>query len=123
MPRPRRYKAIHITSFYIPVEKIEVLEKARDLAKIERITFSELIVNALHEYVERHYPGNPQIRLEPSVNPLMEPKSIKAEFIYEDLKDLMNWNIRNGLWYRKMRRLIVALSELNKVLKKPSMMR
>jgi len=117
MPRPRRYKAIRITSFYVPIEKARILEMSQELAQREGITLSELILNALGEYIERHYPSNPQISLETAQNPLTEPLTLKARFIAEDIENLLKWNIKDAHWHNKIRRKIIALAELNKRLK------
>ena len=86
MVRPRRYKSVAVTSFYYPQEASEVIEKAKELAKLEGITFSELIVKALHEYVERHYPGNPQIPLTVFTKTSPKAKTLEAKIVARDLK-------------------------------------
>jgi hypothetical protein len=66
MPRRKRYKALIIKSFYCPIESKEMIEKGEELAGTEKISFSEIIMKALAEYLHLHYPGNPQIQLNPT---------------------------------------------------------
>jgi len=47
-------------SFKESLEVDEVLRKAEELAKKDLWSFSELVYEALKEYVAKHYPGNPQ---------------------------------------------------------------
>lgn len=63
MPKPRRYEGVIVVSGYLPLEAREVLSKARELAKREGISLSELVGRSLVEYVGSHYPGNPQTLL------------------------------------------------------------
>jgi len=63
MPRPRRYSSIIIKSFYAPAEAKDIIDKANELAAREGITFSDVVMRALAEYLKIHFPGNPQLPL------------------------------------------------------------
>ena len=47
-------------SFKDSLEVDDVLRKAQDLADRDLDSFSEIVYQALKEYVKKHYPGNPQ---------------------------------------------------------------
>ena len=127
MPRPRRWKAIRITSFYIPLEAEEIVKKAEELAKREDITLSELIIKALKEYVERHYPGNPQIPLPTYTGQLPPAKTLEARITARQLKqDLELLKViyakKDNTLYRyqvesRVVKLVKELAKLNSILK------
>jgi len=76
MVRKKRFKGVVTKSFYIPLEYLEVFEKLEKLAEMERKSTSLMIVDAIAEYVERHYPGNPQL---PLVHEDMEHFRLQAD--------------------------------------------
>ena len=78
-----------MTSFYIPVEAKEILEKIEELARVEGVSRSELILRAIREYVENHYPGNPQLTLPSLEDPRRLPRRYKAVRILKALKPLV----------------------------------
>lgn len=90
MPRRRRFKGYRITSFYIPVECEDTTKKAEELARVEHCSFSEILMRAMTEYVQFHYPGNPQLIL-PSLLDLEAPKPcrLEAKFLFKDFQRLM----------------------------------
>jgi len=87
--RERRYSGLIITSFYVPVEAKDVLEALDQLAKVEGVSRSELILRAIKEYVENHYPGNPQLTLPSIEDPRLLPRRYKAVRILRALKPLV----------------------------------
>jgi hypothetical protein len=90
MGRPRRFKSYRITSFYIPVECEEIDKKADELAKVEKWSKSELLLHALKEYVEVHYPGNPQLILPSLLDPqALKPQRLEMKFLFRDFKRLV----------------------------------
>jgi len=64
-----------ITSFSLPwsEESFLLLNIIDELAKRDGYTRSNLIFQALKEYVVRHYPGNPQIPLEKFLDATRKP--------------------------------------------------
>jgi len=122
MPRPKRYEGISVKSFYYPVELKSLIEKAEKLAKTERITFSELVWKALQEYVERHFPGNPQVTI-PSVvewqprAPLYELKLV-MESLERKLKSLKRSSEEYRLdWLIEAQKAFVKAVRLNDIVK------
>jgi len=61
-----------VKSVNFSVEEIDLLKTALELAHREGLTFSAFVKKALAEYIERHYPGNPQLPL---------PKFLRAPVI------------------------------------------
>jgi len=59
-------KTSRILSFSIPSEKEFLLEHIDRLAKLEGISNSAIICNALEEYIRNHKDGNPQKPLFPA---------------------------------------------------------
>jgi len=61
----RNKKAFIIKSFSLPdnEESTLLLEKIEDIRRVDGYTFSRLNAEALKEYAERHWPGNPQMQL------------------------------------------------------------
>lgn len=90
MPRRRRFSSYRVTSFYLPVEYNEIAQKAEELTQVEGISFSELILNALEEYVNLHYPGNPQTILPSLLDPNgLKPLRLEAKFLFKDFQRVM----------------------------------
>jgi len=121
MPRPRRYKGYRITSFYIPVEFEDLSKKAEELMKIEGLSFSELLLEALKEYVEVHYPGNPQLTL-PSIcdQDSEKPLRLVAKFDCEELETILKElkDSRGSLEYKRdlrerCKKLLIKLCRAN----------
>jgi len=52
-----------VKSVNFSVEEIDLLKTALELARREGLNFSAFVKKALAEYIEKHYPGNPQIPL------------------------------------------------------------
>lgn len=90
MPRPRRFKSVRITSIYLPVESEDVTKKAEELQKVEGLSFSELVLQALKEYVEIHYPGNPQLILPSLLDPQhLKPLRLEAKYLFKDFQRMI----------------------------------
>ena len=99
----------------------EVYEKAKELAVRESVTFSELVAKALGEYVEAHYPGNPQMSLESFSDAGLKPLRLEAKMLTQKaerfLEKLGDPRISNS-WRRELKtkrlpQLLVKLSRLN----------
>jgi hypothetical protein len=119
MPRRRRFKGYRITSFYIPNEYDDVAKKAEELKKVEGWSFSELLLHALTEYVEVHYPGNPQLILPSLVDPSeQKPLRLEAKFISQDLQrlvDVLSGKQGEATFRHELRHR--AIQQLNKLAK------
>jgi hypothetical protein len=119
MPRRRRFSSYRITSFYIPAECEEVAKKADELSKVEGWSFSELLIHALKEYVQVHYPGNPQLILPSLIDPQsLKPLRLEARLICEDLeRSIKDLEKKKGdVGFRHDLRLR-AIQQLNKLAK------
>jgi len=53
-----------VKSVNFSVEEIDLLKTALELARREGLNFSAFVKKALAEYIEKHYPGNPQLPLQ-----------------------------------------------------------
>jgi len=93
MVRPRKWKATKTTSILLYEEYDEIYKKAEELAKREfNGSFSQLIAHALKEYIERHYPGNPQIPITGFMPGKMEKDllfKLEAKLIRNKLKNIL----------------------------------
>jgi len=118
--RPRRYQGLRITSFYLPIEYLDLLDKLRELAERDGISLSEKIVDAIKEYVEVHYPGNPQTSLDPIIKPdATKPLRLQALFdakelesVIEKLRSAEN-SLYRGTLVDKGKKLVLKLSKAN----------
>ena len=73
MPRPRKYeKGYVIRGVVVPSEMLEVWETAKKVAEREGKTLSELVLEALVEYLNVHGAQNPQMSLQEVLNPVDE---------------------------------------------------
>lgn len=121
MPRPRRWKSYRITSFYIPVEFEDTAKKGEELAKVEGWSFSELLTQALKEYVEFHYPGNPQLILPSLLDPKeLKPIRLEARFLVKEIHDATEYlktkeNNSLAFWSVLQKRTIQRISKLTKL--------
>jgi len=122
--RPKKWKKWKLTSVMIPSEYEEVYKKAEDLARIEAISLSEIIAKALKEYVEVHYPGNPQLTLPSITGEAPRPLRLEARFESADLRKFVELleSGKGSTAYRseireKCKKLILKLSRLNQRLK------
>lgn len=87
--RPRTKDIVRNTTIYLyrPYEK--VYKMAVELANMEGKSFSELVSRSLKEYVERHYPGNPQTALksfEEFEDERVRPMRIEAEAAAREIR-------------------------------------
>lgn len=122
MPRPKRYQGVIITSFYVPIESKEIIEKAKELAHRDATTLSEIILEALKEYIEKHYPGNPQIPLMVYTGEVEPAKTLEAKItakqLREDidlLKRLRKVNTDGYYLYQVETRIIKMMKKLTKL--------
>lgn len=97
--RPPKYpKGTTNMSFSCPNHlKEDITEKLDTLALREGASRSELTVKAILEYIEQHYPGNPQLNLESALG--QEPKAprlsqrLRAREMTEELERMVReWN-------------------------------
>jgi len=105
----------------------EVYKKASELAEIEGITFAEIVAKALAEYVEKHYPGNPQIPLPTYTGQVPMAKTLEARITARQLKkdlELLKviYSKRDNTLYRyevesRVIKLVKKLAKLNTILK------
>jgi len=79
MPRPLKKGVPKQILLQVIEEERDVYEKMRKLAKREQISFSELALRAFKEYLERHWPGNPQIPLPVFIPTMMTPEHKKLK--------------------------------------------
>ena len=63
-----RLKVRVIISINVPKDKAQIVELFDELARVERMSRSELALRAFKEYLENHWPGNPQRSI---VNPTL----------------------------------------------------
>lgn len=123
--RPKELGVVRHTTIYLYEKYGEVYPKFCELAKIEGMSFSELTSRAMKEYVEFHYPGNPQLTLQSVTDPLAQkPLRLQAKFQREELKSLVKIlkEQRGTPPYRedirdKAKKLILKLSRLNRRLR------
>jgi len=94
MRRTRREKGAKVftTSFTYAAEDEPWLEKLYKLADRERVAMSIIIVKAIKEYIERHWPGNPQKPLiieekDETQDPAIKFKQCAYSRYYERPKD------------------------------------
>jgi len=70
----------------------EAWGKAEKLARLEGVSLSELVSRALVEYVERHFPGNPQLPLssfEEFDDRYLRSVRLEAKFFAESATNLL----------------------------------
>jgi hypothetical protein len=118
--RPRRYQGLRITSFYLPIEHSELIDKLRELAERDGSTLSEKIVDAIREYIQVHYPGNPQVCLDSIIKPdAPKPLRLQALFDMQELeaviRDLTNSknHIHRQILVDRGKKLVLKLSKAN----------
>ena len=124
--RPKKWpKGWKLSSLMIYERYSEVYEKSRELAEREGITFSELVVRSLGEYIEGHYPGNPQIPLDSFVESGLKPVRLEVKIASRRTKWYLEklGNPRVGEQFKRdIRRkelpsLLVKLAKLNRRLR------
>jgi hypothetical protein len=84
--RPRRYKGIRGTSFYIPLEYEKLWDDFIQLSKIDNTSVSLEILKAVQEYVSNHHPGNPQTILPSHTGEAPLPVRLKVKWSIRDLE-------------------------------------
>jgi hypothetical protein len=60
---------VRIYTFKLPKEYWSIGDKLEELANLEKVSISEIIRNAIEEYVKKHKEGNPQKPLFPASKP------------------------------------------------------
>jgi len=83
---------IRNTTIYLYETYREVYGKAVELANREGRSFSELVSVALKEYVEHHFPGNPQLPLnsfEEFDDRHLRATRLEAKFVAESATNLL----------------------------------
>ena len=119
--RPRTLGVLKQYSLSLYAKYLHIYEKAYELADREGKSFSELINLALEEYVEVHYPGNPQPPLEAFQPDSLKPARLEAKMITQEVAGLLDRlesgqgsdGYRNRVRSKIMPPLIVKLSRLN----------
>jgi hypothetical protein len=71
-----------IGSYCYPLDKIGIIKDAEDLAKKERLSFSQLIVRLLEDYTKIHKDGNPQFK----IDDFGDPDFMACPAFYRDMK-------------------------------------
>ena len=89
MPRPRRFKAVRITSFYIPDTFNETWLKVEEMAQRERKPINTLILEALATLVQDKYPGNPQTPLTSFQENGLKPIRLEALFLTVEVENIV----------------------------------
>jgi hypothetical protein len=115
--RRKRFRGLIISSFYVPIEEREIIDKSKELAAKEGISHSELIARALSDYLKAHYPGNPQVPLfatDPDPNYHYQVSlSFAKKHLSDILKRLEDPRIQDKSWLLK--RLEEELVKCSKV--------
>jgi len=89
--------------------------------KVEGFSFSELLLEALKEYIEVHYPGNPQLTLPSISDPTSEkPLRLETKFAAQELESLIEIleKKQGSLPFRRdlenrVKQLLVKLAKMN----------
>jgi len=123
--RPRTLGLIRATTIYLYESYKEVYEKAVELARREGISFSELVSRALREYVENHYPGNPQLPIESYTPNGLKPIRLEAKLISRELTKMLKRlndprvSEEHKRWIRRegLPKTVLKLARLNKKLR------
>ncbi len=81
-------KRRNIKAFHVPDEMLETYEKFKGLCIMEGESVSGKLVGYIREYVQAHYPGNPQLPLTKFTKPATQPSPPKkAEIDYSEMTD------------------------------------
>jgi len=111
--RPKRLGMVKHTTIYLYEVYSDVYEKAVELAKKEGISFSEIISKALAEYVEKHYPGNPQTPLLPMISTAEE---YLAECLTRRIESCLSHpHPENVFWLDNMHKLLRKAEKLKNI--------
>jgi len=100
---------------------LHIYERAYELADREGKSFSEIINLALEEYVDVHYPGNPQTALESFQPDSLKPARLEAKMITQKVEELLerledgkgSEGYKNRVRLKTLPPLIVKLARLN----------
>lgn len=88
--RPKILGRTRSTCISLYEKYVDVYPLACDLARLDGKSFSELVSIALKEYVETHYPGNPQLVLPSLIGETPLPLRLQAKFDGDDFLGLYN---------------------------------
>jgi len=78
--RPKKFRNGFTTMTLMRINDCkQVYEQAEELAKREKVSFSELVVKALADYCKVHYPGQPQ-------PPLPLSSSLMDDYVFRRVK-------------------------------------
>jgi len=123
MGRPRKLNTIRQISISLYENYREVYGMAVELSRRENKSLSLIFSIALAEYVENHYPGNPQTPME-SFTGGNRAKTLEAKGVAEDVQRCLNaLNLGRGdtSYLKRVReslsKYIVKLARLNRVLR------
>jgi len=94
-----------VKSVNFSVDEIDLLKTVLELARREGLNFSAFVKKALAEYIEKHYPGNPQLPLKkfleaPVIANRCEVAGCKRKAVYRVLLQSFSGNRK---WFRVCR--------------------
>lgn len=120
--RPTTLGVVRHTTIYLYSKYGEIYPKLCELARREGKSFSELMSIAAKEYVELHYPGNPQLSLKSFTAEGLKPKRLEAKMVSREaekwLKILENPDaaeyLKKRIRTKDLPPLIVKLAKLNR---------
>ena len=119
--RPRTLGVLKQYSLSLYAKYLHIYERAYELADREGKSFSEIINLALKEYVEGHYPGNPQPPLESFQPDGLKPVRLEALMLKKKAEKLLEGiesnkgaeSYRERVKSKVLPPIIVKLSRLN----------
>ena len=119
--RPRTLGVLKQYSLSLYAKYLHIYERAYELADREGKSFSEIINLALEEYVDVHYPGNPQTALESFQPDSLKPARLEAKMITRKVESLLDRlengqgsdSYKNRVRFKILPPLVVKLSRLN----------
>ena len=77
-----------IKSYSFPIEQLDIIKKAEEIAGKEHISFSKVIMNLLVEYVKIHGDGNPAFSLDQFIKNT-EMAAVPA--VFRSTEDWLKW--------------------------------
>ena len=123
--RPTTLGVVRQATIYLYEKYGEVYPKLCELARLEGKSFSELMSIAAKEYVELHYPGNPQLSLMSFTADGLKPARLEAKIVSREaekwLKMLENPDcaeyLKKRIRAKDLPSLILKLTRLNQRLR------
>lgn len=113
--RPRKLGLVRHTTIYLYEKYGEVYKKVEELCRIEGKSFSELVSEALKEYVERHYPGNPQLTLPQFEKGASKSLRLRLQLAATELEDLLRRRpdpLYHATWRRDLLKAAIRVQSL-----------